>query len=429
MKTLIRNGMVLHDGTVQKKEVLFDESGILKVADEIIIDDAEIIDAEGLYVLPGLIDVHVHFREPGYEQKETLRTGSMAAARGGFTTVCPMPNLKPFPDDPETVSEYLKKIGEDCIVNVLPYGTITDEEKGRCVSDMEGMKELGISWFSDDGVGVAEDDVMEEALKKAKELNVLIACHTEDMNYRRPGASVHDSEYAAENGWIGIPSACESEQLKRDLILAEKTGARYHGCHISAIESVEALRQAKQAGADVSAEVTAHHLLLEDKDVKGPNWKMNPPLRTHADRMCLIEALEDGTLDFIASDHAPHTEKDKNRPMAEAAFGIVSLETSFALLYTEFVYRQKRWTLPQLISWMAKKPAERFGLKNKGEIREEYDSDLIIADLDHEHLINASEFCSKGKNTPFDGWSVRARVMRTIVGGRTVYDAEKKDED
>lgn len=428
MKTLIRNGMVLYEGTLQKKEVLFDETGILKVAGEIVIDDAEVIDASGMYVLPGLIDVHVHFREPGYENKETLRTGSMAAARGGFTTVCPMPNLRPFPDDPETVEAYLKKIAEDCIVNVLPYGTITDEEKGRRVSDMEGMQDLGIEWFSDDGVGIAEDDVMEEALKKAKELDVLIACHTEDMNYRRPGASVHESKYAEENGWIGIPSACESEQLKRDLILAEKTGARYHACHISAIESVEALRRAKAAGADVSAEVTAHHLLLEDRDVRGPNWKMNPPLRSHEDRMCLIEALEDGTLDFIASDHAPHAEKDKKKPMAEAAFGIVSLETSFPLLYTEFVYKQKRWTLAQLIEWMAKKPAGRFGLKDRGEIREEYASDLIIADLDHEYMIDASQFVSKGKNTPFDGWSVRAKVMRTIVGGKTVYNAENSDE-
>lgn len=424
MKTLIKNGTVLFEGQMRKLDVLFDESGILKVAEKIE-EEAEVIDAAGLAVLPGLIDVHVHFREPGYEQKETLRSGSLAAAHGGFTTVCPMPNLNPFPDDVETMKTYLSKIREDCFVNVLPYGTISDEEKGRQVSDMEGMKELGVRWFSDDGVGVADESVMAEALQKAKQLDVLVACHTEDMNYRKPGASVHASAYAEENGWIGIPSECESEQLKRDLVLAEKTGARYHACHISAIPSVEAIREAKKNGADVSGEVTAHHLLLEDRDVKGPNWKMNPPLRSHEDRMCLIEALEDGTLDFIASDHAPHTKQDKDKPMADAAFGIVSLETSFALLYTEFVYKQKRWTLPQLVSWMAKKPAERFAMAKKGEIKEGYDSDLILADLDHEHRIDASGFFSKGKNTPFDGWSVRAKVMRTIVKGKTVYVTEE----
>jgi dihydroorotase len=347
--------------------------------------------------------------------------GSMAAARGGFTTVCPMPNLRPFPDDPETVEAYLKKIAEDCIVNVLPYGTITDEEKGRRVSDMEGMQDLGIEWFSDDGVGVAEDDVMEEALKKAKELDVLIACHTEDMNYRRPGASVHESEYAAQKGWLGIPSECESEQLKRDLKLAEQTGLRYHGCHIAAKQSVEALREAKANGADVTAEVTAHHLLLEEADVKGPNWKMNPPLRSHEDRMSLIEALEDGTLDFIASDHAPHTYGDKDKPMAQAAFGIISLETSFPLLYTEFVKRQKRWTLPQLVEWMSTKPAKRFGLENKGVIREGAASDLIIVNLDTETVIHADQFASKGRNTPFDGWTVNCEITETICGGKTVY--------
>ncbi len=423
MKTLIRNGTVLYEGKLQKKEILFDETGILAVEDAIDAE-AEVIDAEGLHVLPGLIDVHVHFREPGYPQKETLKTGSRAAAAGGFTTVCPMPNLSPFPSDAETVRKYLAMIERDCIVNVLPYGTITVNEKGRETADLAGMKEEGIRWFSDDGVGVADETVMAEALRKAKDLNVLIACHTEDMHYRAPGASVHTSAYAEENGWLGIPGECESVQLQRDLDLACDIGTKYHGCHISAISSVEALRKAKAAGGDVSAEVTAHHLLLEDKDVKGPNWKMNPPLRSHEDRMCLIEALEDGTLDFIASDHAPHTKADKEKPMAEAAFGIVSLETSFPLLYTEFVYKTKRWTLPQLVSWMAEKPAARFGMDRKGTIAPGKDSDLILVRLDQESLIDPEKFYSKGKNTPFAGWSVRAAVMRTIVAGRTVYEKE-----
>ena len=426
MKRLIQNGSVLYRGELRKADVLFDEESILCIAENIPSEDCEVIDASGLTVLPGLVDVHVHLREPGHEEKETIRTGTKAAAAGGFTSIFAMPNLNPFPDCPEVMKTYLQKIREDSIVHTYPYGTITCGEKGEKVSDMEGMAELGIRWFSDDGVGVADDAVMEKAMRKVAGLNALMACHTEDMNYRARGASVHDSEYAVKNGWIGIPSACESEQLKRDLKIACRIPLRYHGCHISAKESVEALKEAQKAGADVTAEVTAHHLLLEDKDVKGTNWKMNPPLRSHEDRMSLIEALEDGTLTFIASDHAPHTEADKAKPMAEAAFGIVSLETSFALLYTEFVHRTHRWTLAQLIAWMSEKPAERFGLEKTGRIEEGWKPDLILADLKNEYTIDTSKFYSKGKNTPFDGEKVNCRVKETIVSGRTVWKEESE---
>ena len=420
MKKVIRNAEVLIDGRLEKKEVLFDETAILEVAEKIAAEAQE-IDGTSLTLLPGLIDVHTHLREPGHEEKETIATGSKAAAAGGFTTIMAMPNIDPFPDDPETVCAYLKKIGQDAVVNVLSYGTITCEEAGRVPTDYPALKELGIRWFSDDGVGVAEEKVMREAMKKAKEAGVLFACHTEDMHYRKPGASVHEDAYAEKMGWLGIPSACESAQLIRDLELAKEYGLSYHGCHISAKESVEALRKAKSDGADASAEVTAHHLLLENTDVRGTNWKMNPPLRTHEDRMSLIEALEDGTLDFIASDHAPHTEADKDKPMAEAAFGIVSLETSFALLYTEFVVRQKRWTLGQLVDWMSLLPAKRFGLGKKGKIEAGWASDLILADLKSERRIKAKDFYSMGRNTPFDGWAVQATVKETFVGGRSVY--------
>ena len=420
MKRVIRNADVLFAGRLQKKEVLFDETSILEVSDKIAAD-AEEIDGTGLTLLPGLIDVHTHLREPGHEQKETIATGSKAAAAGGFTTIMAMPNIDPFPDNVETVSEYLKHIREKAVVNVLPYGTITCREAGQTASDYEGLKKLGIRWFSDDGVGVADEKVMLEAMRKAKENDVLFACHTEDMNYRKPGASVHEDAFAERMGWLGIPSACESAQLIRDLELVKQTGLRYHACHISAKESVEALRSAKAQGADVSGEVTAHHLLLENTDVRGTNWKMNPPLRTHEDRMSLIEALEEGTLDFIASDHAPHTEADKDKPMAQAAFGIVSLETSFALLYTEFVLHQQRWSLEQLVDWMSYLPAKRFGLGKKGKIEAGYDPDLVLVELGGERRIKAKDFFSKGKNTPFDGWAVRATVRETIVSGRSVY--------
>lgn len=416
----IINGQVLYNGVLENLEVLFDEKEILCIA-ETIDEECETIDAKGCAVLPGLIDVHVHLREPGYEQKETILTGTRAAAAGGFTTILAMPNLNPFPDNRDVMEKYLALIEKNAVVKVIPYGTITTGEKGQEVSDMEGMHELGIRWFSDDGVGVASDEVMEQAQILVRQLDGLMACHTEDMRYRKPGASVHESPYAVKNGWLGIPGACESEQLRRDLILAEKTGVRYHGCHISSAESIRALMNARNAGADVSAEVTAHHLLLEDCDVKGPNWKMNPPLRSHEDRMTLIEALESGVLTMIASDHAPHTKADKNKPMSDAAFGIVSLETSFVLLYTEFVKRTGRWTIGQLADWMSTKPAERFGLKDRGRIEKGYASDFAIVDLDTEKVIDASAFESKGHNTPFDGWTVSAAIKETIVSGRTVW--------
>ena len=425
MKRRIINAKVLCNEQPEDLEVLFDENGIIEVSPLIEDDDCEIIDGAGCVVLPGLIDVHVHLREPGFEHKETIATGAMAAAHGGVTTIFAMPNLNPYPDCAETMKEYLELIARDENVNVYPYGTITKGEKGEEVSAMQEMEELGICWFSDDGVGVADDEVMRAAQREVRRLGCLMACHTEDMNYRRPGACVHESAYAMANGWDGIPSECESAQLERDLKLAEETGLRYHACHISAIASLNALAAAKEKGLDVSAEVTAHHLLLEDRDVKGPNWKMNPPLRSHEDRMALIEALETGTLDFIASDHAPHTYEDKNKPMSSAAFGIISLETSFPLLYTEFVHKQKRWTLSQLVNWMSTKPARRFGLKHKGRIEAGFDSDLILVRLGEERVIDRNTFFSKGRNTPFDGWSVNAEVAETIVSGRTVWRKEQ----
>ena len=420
MQRLIKNGELLIDGELVRKDLLFDENSILAIEDNIE-EDFDIIDATGLTVIPGLVDVHVHLREPGFEHKETIKSGTLAAAHGGFTSVFPMPNLNPFPDSVESVKSYLEIIDKDAQVHTYPYSTITIGEKGEVPTDYKAIKELGINWFSDDGVGVSNEDSMEECLTKAKEADVMIVCHTEDMSYRKPGSCVQEGPFAEEHGWVGIPNMTEAAQLIRDLDLVRKIGTRYHGCHISAIESVEALRQAKKDGLDVSAEVTAHHLLLEDKDVKGPNWKMNPPLRSHEDRMALIEALEDGTLDFIANDHAPHTKEDKNKPMSESAFGIVSLETSFPLLYTEFVHWQKRWTLAQLVDWMSYKPAQRFGLEKVGKLEVGFNSDIAIVSLGNETQIDASKFLSKGKNTPFDGYCVFAEIKETIVSGKTVW--------
>lgn len=424
MKRIITNANVLYQGKLQKVDVLFDEKEILEIGKDIQ-DDAEKIDATGLTLLPGLVDVHVHFREPGNSQKETIHTGSLAAAHGGFTTVIAMPNVKPSPDSVEVMQDYLDLIQKESVIHTLPYGTITKNEQGKELSDIEGMRKLGIKWFSDDGVGMNDQSLMKIALEKSIQDDYIVACHTEDLNYRPKGASVHDSKVVTSNGWIGIPDECESKPLENDLLTAIQTKGQYHACHISSHESVAALRRAKADGANVSAEVTVHHLLLEDKDVKGTMWKMNPPLRTHQDRMSLIAALEEGTIDFIANDHAPHTQADKDKPMSEAAFGIVSLETALALLYTEFVYKTKRWTLNELVEWMSEKPAKRFDLGKIGKIEEGYASDLVLVELDQEHTIDINQFESKGKNTPFNGWSVRLAVKETIVSGKTVWKEQK----
>ena len=420
MKKVIRNANVLYHGMLKELDVLFDEEKILRI-DKNINEECEEIDAAGLTLLPGLVDVHVHFRQPGNEKKETIHTGSLAAAHGGFTTVIAMPNVNPSPDSVEVMKDYLDLISKESVVHTLPYGTITKNEKGLELSDLKGMKSLGVKCFSDDGNGMNNGALLRQALIESKSDDFIIACHTEDLAYRKKGASVHDSKIVTDNGWIGIPDECESKPLENDLKIALETKGKYHACHISSHKSVELLKQAKLNGANVSSEVTVHHLLLEDKDVKGTMWKMNPPLRSHLDRMSLIEALEEGTIDFIANDHAPHTQEDKNKPMSDAAFGIVSLETALPLLYTEFVYKQKRWTLNQLIEWMSIKPATRFGLNNIGKIEVGYSSDFTLVKLDEEIVIDINEFESKGKNTPFNGWNVMLKVKETIVSGKTVW--------
>lgn len=419
---VIKNATVCLPEGLRQVDVAYNEDEIVEIGTDL--HGEYEIDATGLTLLPGLVDVHVHLRQPGQEEKETVDTGSLAAAHGGFTSIFAMPNVIPYPDDIETFVDYLKCILQNRHVRVFPYACITEEEKGKHVVDMASIHSLGISWFSDDGVGIDEDAVMKEAMEKAKENDVLIAMHTEDMKYRAPGTSVHDSAVNREKGFIGIPSDCEAQPLKRDLDLAGEVGNKYHACHISAEKSVEYIKEAKEQGADVSAEVTAHHLLLEDKDVQGPLWKMNPPLRSHEDRMALIRGLEEGTLDFIANDHAPHTVEEKQRPMEQAPFGIVSLETAFPLLYTEFVSKQKRWTLEQLVQWMSTKPAKRFGLEKAGSIKVGNWPDFTLVDLHAKGTVDVQTFVSKGTNTPFDGWEVHCAIKETIVAGRSAWKEE-----
>ena len=334
---LLKNVHVLENNRQVRKEILFDETGILKIAEQIDAPEAEVIDGKEMTALPGLIDVHVHLREPGFAYKETIDTGTMAAAAGGFTTIMAMPNVQPYPDSTEVMEAYLQKIEADAHVHVIPYATITKAESGKEVVDMAALAKMGVRAFSDDGVGVQSGDVMEEAMKQSHALGTMIVAHTEDMSYRKPGAYMHEGTESKARGVVGIPSECEWKQLERDLKLVEKTGAHYHCCHVSAKESVQLLREYRSRGCDVSGEVTAHHLLLCDRDVVDANWKMNPPLRGEADRKALIRGLQEGALSLIANDHAPHSEEEKKRPLESAPFGIVSLETAFPLLYTKLV--------------------------------------------------------------------------------------------
>ena len=425
MKLIKQARIIQQDNEAMLCDVLFDETGIKEIAAHIAAQGCEIIEAKGRYLLPGLIDVHVHLREPGFEHKETIKTGTMAAAHGGFTTIMAMPNVQPYPDNVETMKAYLEKIKTDAVVNVIPYACITKAEKSRELSDMKGLHALGIQAFSDDGVGVSSKEMMKQAMLTCKEINGIIVAHTEDMKYRAPKACMHEGVRNKQLGLVGIPSACEYEQLHRDLLIAQETACRYHVCHMSAKESVEDLRTFKAQGVDCSGEVSAHHLLLNEMAVKDANDKMNPPLRSEQDRQALIQGLLDGTIDMIASDHAPHSEEEKNRGMEDAPFGIVALETAFPLLYTRFVKEEKIFTLAQLLHFMSEAPAKRFGMKRKGKLAPGYDADMILVDFDQEFVIDVNTFYSKGKNTPFNGWKCFGTIEKTYVNGNVVYDKEE----
>ena len=426
MRTLIKQASVLvKDNETMLCDILLENGNISKIANDILCEDAQIIDAKGLLALPGLIDVHVHLREPGFTQKETILTGTQAAAHGGFTTIMAMPNVYPYPDNVEVMKTYLKKIEQDACVSVIPYGCITNSEAGKTLSDMKGMRELGIFAFSDDGVGVGNEKIMRMAMLECKQLDAMIVAHTEDMSYRKKGSCIHEGIRNQQLGVIGIPSACEYVQLQRDLALAKETKCKYHVCHMSAKESVESLRIYKKMGVDCSGEVTAHHLLLTEMDVKDENYKMNPPLRSEEDRQALIQGLLDGTIDMIANDHAPHTEEDKKKGLEKSAFGIVALETAFPLLYTKFVKEQQIFTLEQLVYWMSEAPAKRFQLHKKGKLQEGYHADIILVDPNHYHKIHKDDFYSKGKNTPFDGVACCGFIQKTFVNGKCIYDVEK----
>ena len=366
-------------------------------------------------VFPGFCDVHVHFREPGFSYKETIKTGTLAAARGGYTAVCTMPNLDPVPDSKEHLARQLEIIERDAAINVFPYGAITVGEKGEKLADMEEIAQSVIA-FSDDGRGVQSEEMMIAAMEKAKSLGKLIVAHCE-VNELLRGGYIHDGVYAKAHGHRGISSESEWRQIERDCRLAKQTGCAYHVCHISTKESVDIIRRAKADGVNVSCETAPHYLLLDENDLKEDGrWKMNPPLRSSEDREALIRGMIDGTIDCIATDHAPHSADEKSRSLEKSAFGIVGIETAFPLLYTGLV-KTGVITLDRLLELICVNPRKRFNIPNNG---------FSVWDLNSEYEIDPKEFISMGRATPFEGQKVFGKCMLTVCDNKTAFKAEEE---
>lgn len=424
MKTLIANGKLnVKDNTCISCDVLI-EDGVIsakgQLQDKVAYD--QLIDAKGCLISPGLVDVHVHLREPGQTHKETIASGTQAAAKGGFTTICAMPNTLPVLDNPEVLEQLQATINKDASVRVLPYGTITRNLRTEDLTDFAALHQAGAFALTNDGVGVQTAGVMYQAMKKAKELNLSIVAHTEDDSLLYGGV-MHEGNVNHTLGLPGMLDLSESVQIARDSLLAQATGVHYHVCHVSSKESVRIIRDAKAAGINITAEVTPHHLLLCEEDIIADDaaFKMNPPLRSRQDKLALIAGLEDGTLDCIATDHAPHAADEKSHGFKKSLFGIIGLEHAFALCYSEFV-KPGHWTLQQLLDWLTCKPAEVFNLPY-GTLEIGAPADITVIDLEKTETIMKDSIVSKSHNTPFINKKVTSKVLYTLVGGKLVYDA------
>ena len=421
MDCILRNASVYRASGFEKLDVLVRGGIIERMAPQIPAEDglAE-LDMAGRHILPGLVDVHVHFREPGFLQKENIRTGSLAAAHGGYTTVCTMPNLNPTPDTAEHLEVQLEAIRKDAVIRVVPYGTITMKEQGVELADMAAMAPH-VAGFSDDGRGVQQDAMMRAGMEEAKRLGKLIAAHCE-INDLLNGGYIHDGEYARAHGHRGICSESEWGQIARDVELARETGVKYHVCHISTKESVDIIRRAKAEGVDITCETGPHYLVFCDADLQEHGrWKMNPPLRAAEDRDALIAGILDGTVDMIATDHAPHEADTKERGLEKSAMGVVGLETAFAVMYTHFV-KKGVMSLEKLTDLMSGAPRRRFGFAPA--LEEGQPADLAVFDLGREWTVDPAQFLSMGRYTPFDGMSLFGQCVLTMVGGETAWQAE-----
>lgn len=425
MGILIKNSEIWYQGEWFYGDI-YVEDGVIKEINKGLNPTSnrdEIIDAKGKIVVPGFIDLHVHLREPGYEDKETIKTGSSAAVKGGFTTIAAMPNTNPVIDRPELVCFIKAKSEEANFAKVLPIGAITYEEKGLKLTDFEEMKKVGIIGLSDDGKGIQDEITMKKAMEKAAKFNIPIVAHCEDETLMQGGV-IHSGNISKKLGLPTISSESEYLQLSRDLLLAEITGVHYHVCHISTKESVHLIREAKRKGINVTAEVTPHHLLLSVEDISKPYslYKVNPPLRAEEDRLALIEGLIDGTIDIIATDHAPHTKEEKNKDFKEAPFGMAGLEVAFPVLYTHLV-KTKVISLELLLNKLTVLPANIYNLAS-GTIEIGFNADLVIIDLNKEKMVLANEFISKGSNTPFLERNLFGWPETTIVDGEIKWRLE-----
>lgn len=423
MKLLIKNGRVIDPSTKTDEtlDILIDKKKIVDIKAKINDKDARIIDASRLVITPGLIDMHTHLREPGQENKETIQTGSLAAAHGGITTIACMPNTSPV-NDSRGVTEYiLSEAKKNAVVNIVPIAAVTLGLQGEELTDMADLRDAGAIAFSDDGMPVANSQIMRRALEYSQLLDAVIIDHCEDKELSGQGV-MHEGYYSLLYGVTGIPSTSEETMVARDIILAQKARSRVHLAHISTRNSAELIRNAKEKKIKVTAEVTPHHLLLTDESLKdyNPNFKMNPPLRSLEDVEALIEAVKNGTIDVFATDHAPHTPDEKAVEFDYAPFGIIGLETAVPLLLDKLVNKNVI-SLERFVRMMSTHPAEILGLDNKGKIHIGADADLTILNLHKEMTIDTSKFKSKSRNCPFDGWKCRGIPVMTIVGGKIVF--------
>ena len=419
-RTIIKNGFVVGVG---KQDIAITDGRISERGEHIEAKaEDRIIDAEGLVVAPAFVDVHVHLREPGYGYKERIATGTMAAARGGYTTVCSMPNLNPVPDSVENLKAQQEIIDRDAKIEVLPYAAITIGRKGEELVDMASL--VGkVCAFSDDGSGVQVDGMMERAMTEAVKYDQLIAAHCEVEELLK-GGYIHDGEYAKAHGHKGICSESEWEQVKRDIEIAERLGCRYHVCHISTKETVQLVREAKARGVKVTCETGPHYLIFTDMDLEeDARWKMNPPLRSAEDRAALVEGIKDGTIDMIATDHAPHSVEEKSRGLKDSAMGIVGLETAFAALNTHLV-RKGVITMERLVELMSLNPRKVFRIA--GGLNEGDRADVVLLDTEKEWRVDSEKFYSMGKISMFDGREMTGDVAMTLHRGEIVYDNKTK---
>ena len=419
LNVLIKNAQVYYENTLQKADMLVENGTVVSIGAGIAVScDVPVVDAENLMILPGFADVHVHLREPGFSYKETIATGTAAAARGGFTLVCSMPNLNPVPDCAENMAVQQEIIDRDAVIDVLPYAAITIGEKGRQLVDFESLADKCFA-FSDDGKGVQKDEMMKEAMLRAKALGKPIVAHCEDESLLY-GGYIHDGEYARLHGHRGICSESEWGQVARDVELVKETGVQYHVCHISTKETVDIVRKAKAAGLKVSCETAPHYLALCDMELQEHGrFKMNPPIRSAQDRDALIKGVQDGTIEVIATDHAPHSAEEKLRGLEKSNMGVVGIETSFAAMNT-YMVKRGYITMEKLCEVMSINPRKLFGLPHGIKLGEK--ADFVLVDPDKEWVVNPEEFASKGRFTPFEGVTLYGDVLMTVYNGQTVYN-------